>query len=191
MYTISFVDAERALRAADAAVSISEGHGCLCGALCALPQFPSQSWLQELLPDPTDTELLVSPMSPDETLVQLHDETQVQLRGDAMEFVPLLPEDDAPLVERIAALAQWSQGFLYGFGIGAPRDIEDYPEDISEVLKDLSELARANDVDTTGGEDDEQAYTDLVEYLRAAVQLVHDEFAEYRALQAQQQPIAH
>ena len=191
MYTISFVDAERALRAVDAAVTISEGHGCLCGALCALPQFSSQSWLQELLPDPTDTESLVSSAPPDEALVQLHDETQVQLRGDSMEFAPLLPEDDAPLVERIAALAQWSQGFLYGFGIGAPRDIEEYPEDISEVLKDLSEIARANDVDTSGGEDDEQAYTDLVEYLRAAVQLVHDEFAEHRALHAHQQPVAH
>ena len=191
MYTISFVDAERALRAADAAVTISEGHGCLCGALCALPQFSSQNWLQELLPDPTGSESLVSPVPPDETLVQLHDETQVQLRGDAMEFVPLLPEDDAPLAERIAALAQWSQGFLYGFGIGAARNIEDYPEDIGDVLKDFSEIARANDVDTSGGEDDEQAYTDLVEYLRAAVQLVHDEFAEHRALHAQQQPIAH
>jgi uncharacterized protein YgfB (UPF0149 family) len=191
MYTISFVDAQRALLTADAAVSISEGHGCLCGALCALPQFSSQSWLQELLPDPTDTDSLIAASSPDDILVQLHDETFAALRGDAMEFVPLLPDDDVPLVERIGALAQWSQGFLYGFGIGAPRNIEDYPEELSEVLKDLSEIARADAVDTSGSDEDEEAYAELVEYLRAAVQLVHDELAEQRALQATQHAHAH
>jgi uncharacterized protein YgfB (UPF0149 family) len=191
MYTISFVDAERALLTADAAVTLAEGHGCLCGALCTLPQFSSQNWLQELLPDPTDNESLISCASPDEALVQLHVETQLALRGDAMEFAPLLPDDDAPLAERIAALAQWSQGFLYGFGLGAPRNIDDYPEDISEVLKDLSEIARANDGETSGSDDDEEAYAELVEYLRAAVQLVHDELAEQRALLAHQQPVAH
>ncbi len=191
MYTISFVEAERALRAADAAVTLAEGHGCLCGALCALPQFSSQSWLQELLPDPASSESLVATASTDNALAQLHSETQLALRGDAMEFVPLLPEDDAPLAERIAALAEWSQGFLYGFGIGAPSNAADYPDEVSEVLKDFSEIARANDTDTSGSDDEEEAYTELVEYLRAAVQLVHDEFAEQRALQAQPQSIAH
>ena len=191
MYTISFVDAERALLTADAAVTISEGHGCLCGALCTLPQFSSQSWLQELLPDPTDTDSLVAASSPDDVLVQLHDETLAALRGDAMEFVPLLPDDDVPLAERIAALAQWSQGFLYGFGIGAPRNVDDYPEELSEVLKDLSEIARADHVDTGDSDDEEEAYTELVEYLRAAVQLVHDELTGQRAVQATQHAHAH
>jgi len=191
MYTISFIDAEHALSSADAAVTVAEGHGCLCGALCTLPQFSSQSWLQELLPDPADNTTLIATTLPDTTLVQLHDETQLALRGDAMEFTPLLPDDDVPLAERIAALAQWSQGFLYGFGIGAPHNLADYPDDIREVLKDLSEIARAGDVDTSGSDADEAAYVELVEYLRAAVQLVHDELSDQRALLAQQQPLAH
>jgi uncharacterized protein YgfB (UPF0149 family) len=191
MYTISFVDAERALLAVDAGVTIAEGHGCLCGALCALPQFSSQNWLQELLPDPTDTESLAPAALPDPILIQLHDETQAALRGDDMEFAPLLPDDDVPLIARIAALAEWSQGFLYGFGIGATSSMADYPEDISEILKDLSEIARADDVDAATDDDDEDAYIELVEYLRAAVQLIHDELFQQRALQAQQQPLAH
>jgi uncharacterized protein len=191
MYTISFIEAERALLAVDAAVTISEGHGCLSGALCTLPQFSSQSWLQELLPDPTDTDSLVATTPPDPVLVQLHDETQAALRGDDMEFAPLLPDDDTPLMTRIAALAQWSQGFLYGFGLGATSNIADYPEDISEILKDLTEIARADDVDAATDDDDEDAYIELVEYLRAAVQLIHDELFQQRALQAKQQPVAH
>lgn len=183
MYTISFTEAERALHAADAAVAIAEGHGCLCGALCALPQFSSQSWLQELLPDPAG-----QPPSPgalvDAVLERLHSETQTALRGDDMQFAPLLPDDAAPLAERIAALAQWSQGFLYGFGIGVPSAARrQFPGDVGEVLKDLGEIARADAAAAGDSDVDEQAYTELVEYLRAAVQLVHDELAGQRSLQ--------
>jgi uncharacterized protein YgfB (UPF0149 family) len=193
MYTISFVDAEQALRTAEAAVSVAEGHGCLCGAFCTLPQFSSQSWLQELLPDPTDEYYLVNEQAIDPALIKLHDETRLALQGDAMEFVPLLPDDEAPLAERIAALAQWSQGFLYGFGIGAPAAApQTYPGEVAEVLKDFSEIARANDTEVSGEDDEEeQAYFELVEYLRAAVQLIYDELTDERAERAQQPHSSH
>lgn len=192
MYKISFTEAEQALHAANAAVTISEGHGCLCGALCTLPQFSSQSWLQELLPDPADAANLVNTATVDATLEQLYQETQLALQGDEMEFVPLLPDDDTPIAERIAALAQWSQGFLYGFGIGAPSTAQQqFPGEVGEVLKDLSEIARANDTETSGSDEEEQAYTELVEYLRAAVQLIHDEFAQQRDWLTQQHSLTH
>lgn len=189
MYKISFIEAERALSAANAAVTISEGHGCLCGALCTLPHFSSQNWLQELLPDPAGEVTLTNPLQVDATLDQLYAETQVALEGDEMGFAPFLPDDDAPIAERIAALAQWSQGFLYGFGIGAPGSArQEYPGDVGEVLKDLSEIARASDTESSGSDEEEQAYVELVEYLRAAVQLIHDEFAQQRDRLAQQPP---
>ncbi len=180
------------MRAADAAVTISEGHGCLCGALCTLPHFSSQNWLQELLPDPAGESTLANSLPVDAALDQLYAETQLALEGDEMEFAPFLPDDDAPIGERIAALAQWSQGFLYGFGIGAPSDVrQQYPGDVGEVLKDLSELARASDTESSGSDEAEEAYAELVEYLRAAVQLIHDEFAPQRDRLAQQQPPVH
>ena len=191
MYQVSFSEAENALRAASAAVTVAEGHGCLCGALCTLPQFTSQNWLQELMPDPAG-DMLVQAPPVDTALAQLFDETQAALQSDAMEFVPLLPDDSAPIADRIQALAQWSQGFLYGFGIGAPHSgANRFTGDIDEVLKDLSEIAHADEADLTGSDEEETAYTELVEYLRAAVQLIHDEFAEQRAAQRQQRPLSH
>ncbi len=187
MYTVSFTDAAQALQTADGAISISEGHGCLCGALCTLPQFSSQSWLQEMLPDPA-SELVVPAAPLAAPLQQLYGETVASLRGDEMGFNPLLPDDETPIAERIAALAQWSQGFLYGFGIGVPQSIQGFPGEVGEVLKDLSEIARADETDSTGSEEEEDAYAELVEYLRAAVQLIHDELAEQRAIQAQHSP---
>lgn len=192
MQKVSFVDAEQALAAADAAVSMAEGHGCLCGALCTLPLFSSHSWLQELLPDPTSDASVSDDNHVAEVLVQLHEQTVAALQGDQMEFAPLLLDDTAPIHERVAALAQWAQGFLYGFGLGAPTlAVADYPGDVAEVLSDLSEIARANDSDDTDSNDQEQAYAELVEYLRAAVQMVHDELAEHRAVHAQQQALTH
>jgi uncharacterized protein len=192
MYKISFVEAEHALRAAHAAVTISEGHGCLCGVLCTLPHFSSHNWLQELLPDPAGEPTLSKPLPVDAVLDQLYAETQVAMEGDEMAFSPFLPDDETPITERIAALTQWSQGFLYGFGIGAPGSAQQqYPGEVGEVLKDLSEIARASDTESSGSDEEEQAYAELVEYLRAAVQLIHDEFAQQRDRLAQQQPLAH
>ncbi|MGC3980011.1 MAG: UPF0149 family protein [Steroidobacteraceae bacterium] len=189
MYTISFTQAEQALRTAGAGVTLAEAHGCLCGALCILPQFSTQSWLQELLPDPTEDSLPTT-AAPDAALTQLYTETQLALQGDAMEFSPLLPDDEAPIDERIAALAQWSQGFLYGFGIGIPAAQKRFPGEVGEILKDLSEIARAGEEESSGSDAEEESYTELVEYLRAAAQLVHDELAGQRAEQAQQRPRA-
>jgi hypothetical protein len=181
MNQYGFAEIEQALSVADSAVSVPEAHGCLCGALCVMPGFSAQHWLRELLPDPAEGTALPDSMPVDETLAQVHRATVEALRGEEMSFSPLLPDDELPLTQRIAALAQWSQGFLYGFGIGAPVVTEALPDDVNEILRDFSQIARATDAETSGGDEEEQAYAELVEYLRAAVQLIHDDLAELRA----------
>lgn len=188
MYTVTYVDADRELRDAQADISIAEGHGCLCGALCTLEQFTAAGWLQELLPD---AEVVpTASVAVNATLQQLFADTQRALRSDEMEFMPLLPDDDQPLATRILTMAQWAHGFLYGFGIGITGTPEDMSADVTEVLRDLAEIARADDAELTGSEQEEEAYMELVEYLRAAVQLLHDELAPQRVAQAAR-PAAH
>ncbi len=184
-----FAEIEQALSSADAAVSVAEAHGCLCGALCAMPQFSARHWLRELLPDPAEGEVLTEGADVAEVLNRVYRDTFDALRGADMAFAPLLPDDELPLNNRIAALAQWSQGFLYGFGIGAPAvSMASLPDEVSEVLKDLTEIARASETETSGSDEEEQAYSELVEYLRAAVQLIHDELAGLRSEQASALP---
>ncbi|MGD9843343.1 MAG: UPF0149 family protein [Steroidobacteraceae bacterium] len=176
-----FNEIDQALHNADAVVSAAEAHGCLCGAVCVLPQFSARHWLRELLPDPAEGELLPESTTINAGLENLYRDTCGALRGADMEFAPLLPDDELPLSERIAALAQWTQGFLYGFGIGAPAAAAEFSEAVTEVLKDLSEIARADEAGTSGSDEEEQAYTELVEYLRAAVQLIYDELVGLRS----------
>ena len=106
------------------------------------------------------------------------------LRGDELEFAPLLPDDDSPLAERTIAMAQWCQGFLYGFGVSTAdqssgqvsgkRDSKLSPE-IREVLHDFAQLARATVGEVEPTEEDENDYAEIVEYLRVGAQLIHDE----------------
>ena len=99
-----------------------------------------------------------------------------------MEFTPLLPDDDEPLTERVAALGGWCQGFLYGFGTAPSRqDRAKLPGDVAEILSDFAQIARAGDVGHESESIEETAYAELVEYLRAGTQLIYDELEAERA----------
>jgi uncharacterized protein YgfB (UPF0149 family) len=173
MFSIKFSDAAAVLASANASIAIAEAHGCLSGALCASHEYSFNRWLDELLDDPGEgvaTEIAVAK----DLLQTLYAGTLRALRGDEMEFVPFLPDDDAPLASRAEALAQWCQGFLYGFG-SVSGTVRKLPTEVDEVLRDLSQIARATAGDTEPTEQDESDYVEIVEYVRAGAQLVHDE----------------
>ena len=168
------------LRTLRSTVAAAESHGCLCGALCTTQQYPIESWLDELVPEPQD-----EPDSEREPLRLLFADTMRALRGDEMEFQLLLPDDDDPLVERASALSQWCQGFLYGFGTGQPMAREELTSEVEEVLRDLTHISQASVETGADAEEEEQAYAEIVEYVRAGVQLIHDELLEVRVAGAQ------
>lgn len=176
MFSIKFSDAAAALSSAGAAVTIAEAHGCLCGALCASNHYSFARWFDELSDDAEG-----SPNgdlnSAKESMQTLYKETVNALRGDEMEFAPLLPDDDAPLERRAEALAQWCQGFLYGFGSvsGSQRILS---AEVEEVLRDLTQIARASAGESEPTEEDESDYVEIVEYVRVGAQLVYDELRQ-------------
>jgi uncharacterized protein len=173
MFSIKFSDAAAALTSANTAVAIAEAHGCLCGALCVSHDYSFAHWLDELLDDQVKVAATEAVAAKD-LLQSLYAGTLSALRGDEMEFAPFLPDDDAPLAERAEALAQWCHGFLYGFGStsGVQRKLS---TEVDEVLRDLTQIARATAGETEPTEEDEADYIEIVEYVRAGVQLVHDE----------------
>lgn len=172
MFSIKFSDAAAALTNAGAAVTVAEAHGCLCGALCASNHYSFARWFDEVSDaEESDTADLKGAK---ETMQTLYKDTSRALRGDEMEFSPLLPDDDAPLDRRAEALAQWCQGFLYGFGSvsGSQRNLS---AEVDEVLRDLTQIARAGAGETEPTEEDESDYIEIVEYVRVGAQLVYDE----------------
>ena len=172
MFSIKFSDATAVLASANTVIAVAEAHGCLSGALSATHDYPFARWLDELVD--AETEATPDTAAARELLQSVYTETLKAIRGDEMAFAPFLPEDDSPLAQRAEALAQWCQGFLYGFGSVAATQPKVSTE-VDEVLRDLAQIARATAGETDPTEEDESDYVEIVEYVRAGVQLVHDE----------------
>lgn len=171
---------DRAFAAAGSPVDAAEAHGCLVGSLCAVAAYRFEHWLVEVMPeeeDATGDEVALAA-----ELEGVFQDTAQALGGQAMEFSPLLPDDEAPLPARVRALVSWCTGFLYGLGAAGLPAIERIPGEVGEVLKDFTELTRASDLDPEAAELEaaEADYAELVEYVRAGTQLVFEELAPLR-----------
>lgn len=189
MLNVTFAEINTELHSIEPQLDAAEVHGCLCGELCTMKNLSAQDWLREMLlviqhseADEVVENLAAQAIPPSPALEQLFAESKESLRGDAMEFALLLPDDDELLATRVAAMVQWVAGFLYGYGTGAA-ELDDVPEAVSEALQDFTQIARANPGEVAESEEDESAYAELIEYLRAAVQVLYDELAIWRATQ--------
>jgi len=176
--TVAFADVERALDTGTSALHPAEAHGCLCGALCLRPDYSLADWLGEILPDAD-----AAAAAADGPFAPLFAETAGVLARPGMEFEPLLPGDDTELAGRVAALAAWCQGFLYGFGSAGTASQAALPESVGEVLADLAQVSHAGAVGSGSPEVEEDAYVELVEFVRAGVQIVYEELSALRARQ--------
>lgn len=161
----SFQAVQEALQGLHRGGDVSEFHGSLCGALCV--QSADEVDLLQLL----DAGTPARSRAP-ELLKALRDEALEALQDEDLRFMPLLPEDDAALAQRVEALALWCHGFLYGLSLRAGFNPAGLSDDAREILEDFSQLTRAGLDADEDGEIEETAYAELVEYLRVGAQLV-------------------
>ncbi len=162
------VDAE--IRQLQLAASASELHGGLCGWLAG-GGADRADWLAPVLADAT----LPAPASGG-ALDRLRLASAAQLEDRSFGFTLLLPGSEASLAARSEALFEWCRGFLGGFGLaaGAPR----LSAEGDEALADLARLAAAQaDADSEGDEGEEDALTEIEEFVRVAVLLLHGDAA--------------
>ena len=175
MFSTDFEEFERALAESGSFTSAGEAHGTLCGALCAIAPYRIEDWLGELLPDGAAAAPAAGIFG------QVYAETLQALVGQAFEFEPLLPAAQAPIGGRASALGEWCQGFLYGLGAGRLSSLEELPGDLAEIVRDFTEISRAAVDEQDSLETNEQAYAELVEFVRAGAQLVFDELDPLRS----------
>jgi uncharacterized protein YgfB (UPF0149 family) len=165
------------------AVGAAEAHGWLCGALCVREGFGAADWLAEFADDATGTAGELP------ALRELHAETRDALRSPDFVFSPLLPEEDSPLAERVAALAEWCGGFLYGIGAAGADAAAARTGDVGEILQDLAEISRAELEAGRGADGGEADYAELQEFVRAGAQLAFEELAALRTAPARRQGV--
>ena len=175
MADIRFEDFEDVLVAARSLADAAEAHGSLCGALCSMAPYSLQDWINEILPDGASLSEESAAM-----LERVFTTTASSFGEQGMQFEPLLPDDEQPLNGRANALALWCTGFLYGLGTGQIADLEALNGDVAEIVRDFTEISRATGDDAEADESNEQAYAELVEFIRVAAQVVFEELLPLR-----------
>ncbi|WP_189388689.1 UPF0149 family protein [Bacterioplanes sanyensis] len=116
-------------------------HGWLTGYLAAGARLKPEAWIREAL------DYLELEEAPEESLSQalakFYPNVLQSLAQEDMSYEPLLPsEEEADVDEQLDCLAQWSKGFLDGFG-AAGNVSGQLPEDVTEVLRDLDAFTGA------------------------------------------------
>jgi hypothetical protein len=109
--------------------------------------------------------------------------TWIQLVERQSEFTLYLPDDQSGVNERANALAQWCDGFLHGIVTGKdPKKLKEFlgKEPSSIIIKDMLEITRASVDEKAEVEENEQAYIEIMEYIRVSAQLIYEELADFR-----------
>ena len=147
----------------------AEGHGILCGLYCATGTINYLLWEQEV----TGSSELDEESR--DVLADLYAQTCEQLDNQDFSFSLLLPSDKQALEKRTAALGYWCQGFYFGLLLGGSGELMAYSQEVREFTQDITEIAQISRYQLHASEQDEKAYMELVEYVRAGVQLTKEE----------------
>ncbi len=148
----------------------AELHGQVTGWLCGdgLPE--SGSWVARLV---LEDQFGDAPAAEVERILDaLAAASWHALEDTDLGFQPLLPDDDSPLDERVAALLQWSQGFLAGLGLSG-FSVPGSSDGVAEFLSDLGTIAGSAVDELEADEEGEMALVELIEFLRMGTLLVH------------------
>lgn len=164
---LSDVDAES--RSLSLSTSASELHGALCGWLAG-GGAAVREWPARVLADPT-----AATPAAEGALDRLRIASAAQMVDPEYGFELLLPDTDASMVERSGALFDWCRGFLGGFGLAAGA-APHLSEESREALTDLAKFAATAPQDD-GDEEDEQALTEIEEFVRIVALGLHGDVA--------------
>ena len=160
---------------ASSILPVAELHGVVCGFAAGNPAGFSLSDFVQLV----GTDALSDEQAVSEFVGAVLDE----LYAPDMNFIPLVPDDSEVLSVRLTGLAQWTAGFLSGFGAaysgatetlaaaGEERSSRDaLPLEVQEILQDFASISGI-DEDVDGDEADEVSFMEIFEYVRVAAVL--------------------
>lgn len=97
--------------------------------------------------------------------------------GKGLEFYLLLPDDTEELGVRVAALGQWCEGFLVGFGTGTAGTTESQlAPALQEAIRDIAAISQVELPDDNSAEE-EDLFANVVEHTRMAALMIFTELA--------------
>lgn len=172
---------EDALRQCGSNWDASQTHGLLSGRLAIAGSDSGFDWLSQVLEGTEQADTIRDEC--ESMLGQLFEVTYRQLTERQSGFEPLLPSEDDGTAVCATALAHWCEGFLHGLVAAHNGDelkTRLAAEPLADIIRDMLQITRASADEDDDTESDDSAYTELVEYVRVAAQLVYEELADLR-----------
>lgn len=168
----SYLSLNTALKQNNVGMTAAEMHGLISGMVCGGSN--DSGWIV-LLHDLTNegiafSQTLAAPVK------QLYDRAKQALEDDGFSFKMLLPDDEAPLFERVDALSGWVNHFLLGLGVMQPK-LDRVKDEVGEAIDDLRNIGQLGYDEDEDQEELEQSLEEVSEYVRMAAMLCHSEFS--------------
>ncbi|MEO8803062.1 MAG: UPF0149 family protein [Rudaea sp.] len=168
---ITYAQLDEAIASLRLGVGPSDLHGSLTGYLCAGARADAQDWLAALA-----LEAQAGTHLSNATLRSLREQCAAWLGDPQLRFEPLLPTSDNPVAVRAEALVEWCRGFLGGLGLAGILPHDGLSDDAQEILRDFAAIA-ASRFEYADNEEDENALTEVIEFIRVGVMLLHTELS--------------
>lgn len=152
---------------ASQSISISELHGAVCGLAAGISRsLYEDAEERDLLRDLIKllgSDALTDADSVDEFVHASLD----ALMDDDLGFAPLLPDDDAPIAERVLGIAEWCGAFAAGYGTQPIAE----DEQGEELLNDFIAISGA-EIHDEDDETAEAALSELEQYVKVGALLL-------------------
>ncbi len=171
MSEFSYQQISDALQRLEIAADAAECHGAISAVACLTGDSGLLAWMDSHFPEIeraiADGNALA--VEAKQLLSDLYVHVVKQLQEGEFVYEVLMPGDDEGIDMRTRSLAHWCQGFLLGLRYSGVTDVDRFSGDLAEILQDITEVSQVSDVSLENSEEEEQSYTELVEYLRVGV----------------------
>lgn len=149
----------------------SDLHGSLTGYLCGGGKAGASEWVDAL-----ELDTVADGWQEDAMFPALYRQCREQLEDSDMGFEPMLPDESVPLAKRAEALVEWCRGFLGGVGLSGAGSVNGpFTDEAAEIMRDFATIA-GSQFDYGDDDEDETALTEVLEFVRVGVLLLHGEF---------------
>ena len=138
--------------------SPSELHGLLTGIVCVTQAPTREEWIQ-ILETLEVSQLEVEAL---ELLESESEDVAHALAEDELDYLPMLPDDEHALSERVHALADWCAGVVLGFGLASGH----IRADEQELIEHLQDVASVEFDESDNDDEGEESYQELFEFVR-------------------------
>jgi yecA family protein len=170
-----FSEITQILEDADLFTNASETHGILSGFVCGGINLDTQEWLAHFNDVVNEGQSIAS--NAKNMVTAIYQNVVFHCLDDNLSFTLLLPEEETPLDIRAEAIAQWSQGFLVGFGMAQP-SLNKTDSEIQELLRDIRDISQLSLDFELQSEESISALTEIEEYLRIGALLCFNSFSK-------------